>query len=138
MIRRLAVAVAALGVLAVACADSGTPTATPTTANPTAASPSATSSSPSRTSDVDSVILISVRGGKVSRPSRDVSVRLNGTVRIQVEADVSDEVHVHGYDIKARVNPGTPTVITFTANVPGGWAVELHDAKLHLVDLQVR
>jgi heme/copper-type cytochrome/quinol oxidase subunit 2 len=44
---------------------------------------------------------------------------------------------VHGYDLKGDVAPGRPAIIEFTANVPGVFEVELEEAGLKLVELQV-
>ena len=70
-----------------------------------------------------------------SRPG-DVEVRQGERVRLVVEADVSDEVHVHGYDLLAEVSPAEPAVIVFRANAPGVFA-ELEGAGLLLLELTV-
>jgi hypothetical protein len=54
-----------------------------------------------------------------------------------VHADVSDEVHVHGYDIHGDVSPESPSSITFTADAPGVFEVELESAGLLLFELKV-
>ena len=50
-------------------------------------------------------------------------------VRIIVHADVSDEVHFHGYDLSADVTPETPARIDFVADAAGVYEVELEDAR---------
>jgi len=55
-----------------------------------------------------------------------------------VTADRADEVHVHGYDRMVDVEPGKPAVLEFTANLPGVFEVELEEASLKLVELQVQ
>ena len=52
-------------------------------------------------------------------------------------ADQTDEVHRHGYDRKVDIAPGRPAVLEFTADVPGVFEVELEEASLKLVELQV-
>ncbi len=74
--------------------------------------------------------------GRVSG-SDTYQVTLNRQVRLQVSADVTDEVHVHGYDRKADVSPGHPAIISFTANVPGRFEVELENARRTLTQLEV-
>jgi hypothetical protein len=54
-----------------------------------------------------------------------------------VTADQTDEVHRHGYDRKVDIAPGRPAVLEFTADVPGVFEVELEEASLKLVELQV-
>lgn len=66
-----------------------------------------------------------------------LSVRAGETVVFDVEADTSDEVHVHGYDIHFDVAPGTPTRVEFVADSTGIFEVELEAAALHLVDIEV-
>ncbi len=55
-----------------------------------------------------------------------------------VRADVSDHVHLHGYDLMADVAPGAPARLRFTADVPGRFEVELEDLGVPIADLQVR
>jgi hypothetical protein len=58
-------------------------------------------------------------------------------VRILVRADVSDHVHLHGYDLMADVAPGEPARIDFVANAPGVFEVELEDAGKLLFELEI-
>jgi heme/copper-type cytochrome/quinol oxidase subunit 2 len=79
-----------------------------------------------------------VTGSQVETASRRVRIDLGQKVRVQVEADRAEEVHVHGYDLKRDVAPGKPAVIDFTADVPGVFEVELEEASLKLFELQVQ
>jgi heme/copper-type cytochrome/quinol oxidase subunit 2 len=81
---------------------------------------------------------ITVTGTKVETAERRVKVPLDGKVRLEVTADRADEVHLHGYDRKVDLAPGTPAVLEFTADVPGVFEVELEEAGLKLVELQVQ
>jgi hypothetical protein len=79
-----------------------------------------------------------VTGSNVETASRRVKVDLGQKVRVQVEADRTEEVHVHGYDLKGDVAPGKPAVIDITADVPGVFEVELEESSLKLFELQVQ
>jgi hypothetical protein len=59
-------------------------------------------------------------------------------LRIVVIADVTDHVHVHGYDLMADVAPGSPAVITFTATLPGRFEIELEDRGRQIAQLTVQ
>lgn len=83
-------------------------------------------------------VQIMVNGSDVQTAERRVKVPLDGKVRLEVTADRADEVHLHGYDRKVDIEPGTPAVLEFTADVPGVFEVELEDAGLKLVELQVQ
>jgi heme/copper-type cytochrome/quinol oxidase subunit 2 len=82
-------------------------------------------------------VQITVTGTKVATAERRVKVPLDGKVRLEVTADRADEVHLHGYDRKVDIEPGAPAVLEFTADVPGVFEVELEEAGLKLVELQV-
>jgi len=84
------------------------------------------------------LIQVRVAGGKVETAERRVTVSRGDRVRVQVESDQADEVHVHGFDLSKQVGPGKPATVEFTANLPGVWEVELEDAKRKLFDLEVR
>ena len=47
------------------------------------------------------------------------------------------QVRLHGYDRKVDIEPGTPAVLEFQADTPGVFEVELEEASLKLVELQV-
>ena len=82
-------------------------------------------------------VQITVTGTEVETVERRVKVPLDGKVRLEVTADRADEVHLHGYDRKVDIEPGKPAVLEFTADVPGVFEVELEEAGLKLVELQV-
>jgi hypothetical protein len=58
-------------------------------------------------------------------------------VRILVRADVTDEVHLHSYDLHADVAPGDPGRIDFVADVAGVFECELEDAGKLLFQLEI-
>ena len=57
---------------------------------------------------------------------------------IVVRCELSDHVHLHGYDLMADVGPGTPATIRFTATAPGRFEIELEDRGLQIAELEVR
>ena len=79
---------------------------------------------------------VTVEGGNVQGPERP-AVTQGDPVLIVVRADVSDEVHVHSYDLMADVAPGKPARIRFVADVAGVFEVELEDAGRLLFQLEV-
>lgn len=85
----------------------------------------------------EGTIAIEVAAGKVNVKEKVVKVALGSTVTLFVTTDVSDEVHVHGYDAKQNVSAVAPALLSFVADQPGGFEVELENAKLLLVKLQV-
>jgi hypothetical protein len=117
----------------------GATTTVASTTTTTSAEPTSTGE-PTTTSAGFSGTLIEakVTGDRVDTASRRVRVSRGEKVRIQVEADHAEEVHVHGYDLKKDVAPGKPAVIEFTADAPGVFEVELEQAKLPLFELQVQ
>ena len=84
------------------------------------------------------VVAVRVAGGTVVPPTHRVDVPMGQRVRLQVDSDVADEVHVHGYDLKQDVAPGSPATVELVADQPGLFEVELEEARLQLVQLEVR
>jgi heme/copper-type cytochrome/quinol oxidase subunit 2 len=95
-------------------------------------------SATTKAADGAQTVQVTVTGTKVETAERRVKVPLDGRVRLEVTADRADEVHLHGYDRKVDIEPGTPAVLEFTADAPGVFEVELEDAGLKLVELQVQ
>lgn len=58
-------------------------------------------------------------------------------VVLTVRADVTDEVHLHGYDLTADVAPGQPGRITFRASDVGVFEVELEELGIPIAELTV-
>ncbi|MGQ0431892.1 MAG: hypothetical protein ACT452_05745 [Microthrixaceae bacterium] len=116
------------------CGDddpSGTSTTTSSTAS-TAADESTTTAAATPT-----VIDVVVVDGEPQGGERHVRLSVGELVSLRVEADVSDEVHVHGYDLSDDVAPGRPAELAFTADIPGQFEVELEGSGVVLVALTV-
>lgn len=136
-----------LGVLAVCCLvggcgggdEGGGAAATTAAASTNAGGATSSTEAASTTAGFPGVVVeAKVTGNQVETASRRVRIDLGQKVRVQVEADRAEEVHVHGYDLKGDVAPGKPAVIDFTANVPGVFEVELEESGLKLFELQVQ
>lgn len=81
---------------------------------------------------------ITVENGEVLNDPGLVEVAVGDPVELRVSADVSDEVHVHGYDVLEAVEPGEPATISFVADVPGQFQAELEEHHQTILELQVR
>jgi len=121
--------VAVLAVLS-ACGPTGDSTTTTTSVTTTTTAVVAT------TTQVE-VPLIRVEGGEKIEGLDTLSVRVGEQVVFDVIADVTDEVHVHGYDFHFAVTPGETARVEFTAESTGIFEVELEEAMIHLVDIEV-
>jgi hypothetical protein len=97
-----------------------TPAATPTVAEPAP------------------TIAVTVRDGEPVGGLARATVKQGDPVTIVVDADTADEVHVHGYDLKANVAPGKPARVAFSATLAGGFEIELEEAGLHIAELAVQ
>ncbi|MFI6255831.1 hypothetical protein ACIBCL_06880 [Micromonospora zamorensis] len=121
-----------------------TPSAAPTSAAPpsatTAPTPaaSATPSAAASTPAVDRQITVTIAKRRVDPPTGRITVGKGELVRITVTSDVSDELHVHGYDLGARLPAGTPGLVEFRADKTGLFEVETHETELVLFQLVVR
>ena len=139
-VRVSVVALALFALVSGACDDPSAP-ATPTAAE-SVTRPSATVPGPSATATPASpaasgtTFEIAVAGGEVTGGGRQ-RVEVGDRVRLVITADVSDHVHVHVYDLLEDVSPGQPVEIEFVADIPGVVEVELEDAQLTLLELEI-
>ncbi|MEU4555918.1 hypothetical protein [Micromonospora violae] len=146
-----ALTAAALAALLLAgCGQDDDPSvATPSTAPTSAAPPSATATAPTPTATgtpsatatatpVDREITVTIAKRKIDPPTGRVTVSKGELIRITVTSDVPDELHVHGYDLGARLPAGTPGSVEFRADKTGLFEVETHDTELVLFQLVVR
>jgi FtsP/CotA-like multicopper oxidase with cupredoxin domain len=65
------------------------------------------------------------------------SVNEGDRVVVIVTSDVSDHVHVHGYDLFGDVVPGKRVRIAFRARIPGRFLIELEDRHAQIAELTV-
>lgn len=132
---------AAVAVLALAgCSGNGAPSG-PGSPAPSGGSLSASSPAPATTAPAapeTKVVEITVKGRGVSPPPGRVEIAKGEKVRLVVHADRADEIHVHGYDLEAKMGPGQDAVIEFVASQPGLFEVETHESHLLLTQLAVR
>jgi hypothetical protein len=99
-----------------------TTTVTPTTAPPPPPGPPP----PAR-------VRITVRNGLPVDGVRRVTVARGRRVVLIVTSDVSDHVHLHGYDVMRDVGPGLPpATISFRATIPGTVEAELEDRGVQI------
>jgi heme/copper-type cytochrome/quinol oxidase subunit 2 len=143
----------ALMLVAAACGDDGTTTTTaassttfPSTTVPGSSLPpeTTTTAAPTTTTADSAVdIAIDVVGSSVEvrvegvTTSGRIQLELGTEVRLTVAGDVTDEIHLHGYDLTAEVAAGEPAVIEFTADIPGIFEVELEGSHRLLAEIQV-
>jgi hypothetical protein len=128
------------GVLALAGCGGGssagteTGTTAPTTTQTTTESSPMTTAEPEQAKVVRIVVVGGVPLGGITR----TTVHKGGRVVVVVRSDVSDEVHVHGYDLKANVASGKPARIAFVASMQGVFDIELESRSLQIGELTVR
>jgi FtsP/CotA-like multicopper oxidase with cupredoxin domain len=72
---------------------------------------------------------IRIQAGTVAGGPRYIEVTKGDTVRIVVQADTADEIHLHGYDITRNAAPGHPARFSFEANLEGAFEIESHVAE---------
>lgn len=145
--RAVALALAA-GLLVAACGDDDDTTASTdmvdeTTSSTTEAADDTTSTSAAAETTTTTaqqpegtLIDVTVSAGEVQGGGR-TEVPLGETVTIRVTSDVDDNIHVHGYDVLAEVAAGDTAELTFTADIPGVFEVELEDSGIPLLELEI-
>ena len=84
------------------------------------------------------VTRIRIRGGEPVGGEAKVTVKNGETIRLFVQSDVADEVHVHGYDLSKDVTPGRPVRFRFRADLEGVFEVELEHRAVPIAQLEVR
>ncbi len=72
---------------------------------------------------------IEIRGGEVVGGPKTIKVTKGDRVRIVVSADAEDDIHLHGYDIEKKVEPGKPARFDLVASIEGQFEMESHVAE---------
>ena len=83
------------------------------------------------------VTTIVIKHGKPVGGIADLTYNKGEQVRFKVDSDVSDEVHVHGYDIMKDVKAGGSVSFDFPATIEGVFEAELEGRKEQILELTV-
>lgn len=75
---------------------------------------------------------VTIRGGVPVGGPRRVTVGKGRRVVLVVTSDVTDHVHLHGYDVTRDVAPGSPARIAFQASIVGTVEAELEDSGVQI------
>jgi hypothetical protein len=81
--------------------------------------------------------VIRVVKGKPLGGIQKIEVKQGSPVRLVVESDVADEVHIHGYDFHKDVARGGSVRFDFPAKISGAFVIELENAKQQIAELEV-
>jgi hypothetical protein len=80
---------------------------------------------------------IVVKGGQPVGGIQDLTYNKGEQIHFVVDSDVSDEIHVHGYDIMKDVEAGGSVSFDFPASIEGVFEAELEGRKEQIIQLTV-
>ena len=90
------------------------------------------------TADETQELRVTVRDGEPLGGVQHLTVRKGEEVKVRVESDVADEIHVHGYELAQEVAAGGEAEIEFEATIPGRFEIELEQSGTPIAELEVR
>jgi hypothetical protein len=147
---RIAIVVVALVALVVAFIaasgsdDENSPTsdtipATQTVGSTVETTPSGTTTTTTTTSKVPAPAtpVITVVDAKPQGGVKRLTFNKGDTIRFTVKSDVSDEIHVHGYDVHKDVKAGGSVTFSIPAKIDGRFVVELESRGTQIAELEV-
>ncbi len=88
--------------------------------------------------DPDVTYDLVVKDGAVVGGPQQFEAQSGDVVRLSVQTDEADDVHVHGVDVEAELSADEATDVTFETGDAGSYEVELHDSGALLGTLEVR
>lgn len=123
---------------ATVAATTTTAAVTTTTAAPatTTAAPATTVAPTAAPQPAGTIIDLEVTDGQIAGGARREAARLGEEVTIRVSGNSADHVHVHGYDLFLHLTEGAGELV-FTADIPGVFEIELEEAGITLIQLEV-
>jgi hypothetical protein len=80
---------------------------------------------------------IVVKNGKPVGGIRSLEYKKGDRIHFKVQSDISEEVHVHGYDIAKDVKAGGTIAFDFPATIEGVFEAELEGEKEQIIELRV-
>jgi hypothetical protein len=116
--------------------DSTASDATSTSTSTSTPTPS-TGATSTATTPEPAVQTIRVVNGQPDGGIKKISYTKGDQVRLKVQSDTADEIHVHGYDLKKDVEAGGSVRFDFEATIEGRFEVELENAGTQIANLEV-
>lgn len=84
-----------------------------------------------------SIPVIVVKDGKPVGGVEELSFDAGEQIRFKVRSNLSDEVHIHGYDVEKAVRAGGSVVFDFPATIEGLFEAELHGSGEPIAELRI-
>jgi len=80
---------------------------------------------------------LTVRNGRPVPGPVVLKVTEGDEVTLRITSNRSDELHLHGYDLRAALKPGETVELHLTARLAGRFGIELHHANIEVGSLEV-
>ena len=84
-----------------------------------------------------SIPVVAIENGKPIGGVAELEFDAGERIRFEVESDVADEIHVHGYDVSEDVEAGGSVRFDFPASIEGIFEVELEGRAEPIAELRV-
>jgi hypothetical protein len=84
-----------------------------------------------------SIPTIVIENGKPVGGVEELTYSAGEQIRFRVDSDISEEIHVHGYDISKEVEAGGSVDFDFPATIEGVFEAELEGRDEQILELRV-
>lgn len=84
-----------------------------------------------------SIPTIVIKNGKPVGGITELTYNEGDQIRFRVDSDVSDEIHVHGYELMKDVKAGGSVSFDFPASIEGVFEAELEGRKEQILEFTV-
>jgi len=84
-----------------------------------------------------SIPTIVIKNGKPVGGITELTYNEGDQIRFKVDSDVSDEIHVHGYELMKDVEAGGSVSFDFPASIEGVFEAELEGRKEQILEFTV-
>jgi hypothetical protein len=124
--------------------DDSTTTAAPATTQPATTTTGETTRDTTREEpkpepkpDKPEVATIVIKNGQPEGGVQELEFTEGDDIRFRVESDVTDHVHLHGYDVFEDVEAGGSVSFDVPATIPGVFEAELEDRVVPIAEITV-
>lgn len=80
---------------------------------------------------------IVIRNGKPVGGVMELTYDAGGQIRFKVDSDVSEEIHVHGYDVMKEVEAGGSVSFDIPADIEGVFEAEMEGQGVQIAEITV-
>lgn len=87
--------------------------------------------------DEPEIPVIEIKDGQPVGGVRELDYEAGDQIRLVIESDIAEELHLHGYDVSKEIEAGGKATFDLPADIEGVFGLELENSGVPIAELTV-